>query len=70
MDASGETDLKLARVFISMENWPEAAGPLQQSLEKLPEDKRGQAWLYLKPVETHLKLRAGQGDIFTRLGGG
>lgn len=54
MDASGETDLKLARVFISMENWPAAAGPLQQSLEKLPEDKRGQAWMLSGMVNYHL----------------
>lgn len=54
MDTSGETDLKLARVFISMENWPAAAGPLQQSLEKLPEDKRGQAWMLSGMVNYHL----------------
>ncbi len=54
MDASGETDLKLARVFISMEQWDEAAGPLQQSLEKLPEAKRGQAWMLSGMVNYHL----------------
>jgi tetratricopeptide (TPR) repeat protein len=54
MDASGETDLKLARVYISMENWPAAAGPLQQSLEKLAEDKRGQAWMLSGMVNYHL----------------
>ncbi|MDO8825256.1 tetratricopeptide repeat protein [Methylophaga sp.] len=54
MDASGETDLKLARVFISMEEWSEAAGPLQQSLEKLPQDKRGQAWMLSGMVNYHL----------------
>lgn len=54
MDSSGETDLKLARVFISMEQWDEAAGPLQQSLEKLPEAKRGQAWMLSGMVNYHL----------------
>jgi len=54
MDQSGETDLKLARVFISMEQWPQAAEPLQQSLEKLPEDKRGQAWMLSGMVNYHL----------------
>lgn len=54
MDSSGETDLKLARVFISMEQWDEAAGPLQQSLEKLPEAKRGQAWMLSGMVSYHL----------------
>lgn len=54
MDSSGETDLKLARVFISMEQWNEAAGPLQQSLEKLPEAKRGQAWMLSGMVNYHL----------------
>jgi tetratricopeptide (TPR) repeat protein len=54
MDSSGETDLKLARVFIGMENWTEAAGPLQQSLEKLPENKRGQAWMLSGMVNYHL----------------
>ncbi|MDX1751157.1 MAG: tetratricopeptide repeat protein [Methylophaga sp.] len=54
MDSSGETDLKLARVFISMEQWNKAAGPLQQSLEKLPEAKRGQAWMLSGMVNYHL----------------
>lgn len=54
MDSSGETDLKLARVFISMEQWDEAAGALQQSLEKLPEAKRGQAWMLSGMVNYHL----------------
>ena len=54
MDSSGETDLKLARVFISMEQWDEAAGPLKQSLEKLPEAKRGQAWMLSGMVNYHL----------------
>jgi len=54
MDSSGETDLKLARVFISMENWSEAADPLQQSLEKLSENKRGQAWMLSGMVNYHL----------------
>ena len=54
MDSSGETDLKLARVFISMEQWDEAAGPLQQGLEKLPEAKRGQAWMLSGMVNYHL----------------
>ncbi|AFI83728.1 tetratricopeptide repeat protein [Methylophaga nitratireducenticrescens] len=57
MDSSGETDLKLARVFISMEQWDEAAGPLQQSLEKLPEAKRGQAWMLSGMVNFHLGNR-------------
>lgn len=54
MDASGETDLKLARVLVSIENWPKAVGPLQQSLEKLPEAKRGQAWMLSGMVNYHL----------------
>ena len=54
MDSSGETDLKLARVFISMEQWDEAAGPLQQSLEKLHGAKRGQAWMLSGMVNYHL----------------
>ncbi len=54
MDSSGETDLKLARVLISTEQWSQAAAPLQQSLEKLPEDKRGQAWMLSGMVNYHL----------------
>lgn len=54
LDSSGETDLKLARVYIGSEDWAAAAAPLQQSLEKLPEAKRGQAWMLSGMVNYHL----------------
>lgn len=54
MDPSGATDLKLARVLVSIEQWSQAADPLQQSLQKLPEDQRGQAWMLSGMVNYHL----------------
>lgn len=54
MDDSGETDLKLSRVYVAQEKWPQAEQALQQSREKLAGDKRGEAYLLSGMVQFNL----------------
>jgi len=63
LDKTGETDLKLGRVFTSSENWQQALSPLQNSLEKLPKPQRGlpvlllgTAYFYLNKTEQAEKM--------------
>ncbi|MCX4190608.1 tetratricopeptide repeat protein [Methylophaga sp. OBS3] len=54
-DNSGETDLKLARLYVSEEQWQEAVAPLEAATEKLTNSKKGDALLMGGMVQFHLK---------------
>lgn len=54
LDESGETDLKLGRVYISQEQWQQAVDPLAVSLQKLSDDERGDAYLLSGMVQFNL----------------
>jgi tetratricopeptide (TPR) repeat protein len=63
LDESGETDLKLGRVFVGIEQWQQAIAPLTTSLEKLvPEEQGlphlllGTAYFYLNKPEQAEKM--------------
>jgi tetratricopeptide (TPR) repeat protein len=47
MDSSGQSHLKLAQVYVSMESWEQAVTTLEQSLTKLPKQDQGRAQLLL-----------------------
>lgn len=53
-DASGETDLKLSRLYVSEEQWQSAEAPLAAAIEKLSSDKKGDALLMAGMVQFHL----------------
>ncbi len=54
LDNSGKTDLKLGRVFFTMEEWRQAVRPLSAALDKLNDEKVGTASLLLGMVQFHL----------------
>ncbi len=54
-DDSGETDLKLARLYVSEEQWQQAEAPLSAAIEKLAGDKKGNALLMAGMVQYHLE---------------
>lgn len=54
MDGSGKTDLKLSRVYVAQEKWQQAERTLQQTVEKLSSDTRGEAYLLLGMVQFNL----------------
>lgn len=54
MDDSGKTDLKLSRVYVAQEKWPQAEQILQQTVEKLSSDTRGEAFLLSGMVQFNL----------------
>jgi tetratricopeptide (TPR) repeat protein len=63
LDESGETDLKLGRVFVGVEQWQRAIEPLANSLEKLDSSERGlphlllgTAYFYLNKPEQAEKM--------------
>lgn len=47
LDDSGQSDLKLGRVRVTLEQWDKAITPLQNSLTKLATDKQGEPSLLL-----------------------
>ena len=53
-DGSGETDLKLARLYVSEEQWQAAEAPLTAAIEKLKGERRGDALLMAGMVQFHL----------------
>lgn len=53
-DASGETDLKLARLYVSEEQWQQAQAPLSDAARKLAGNKKGDALLMAGMVQYHL----------------
>lgn len=54
MDSSGESHLKLAQVYVSMEDWEQVVTTLQQALDKLPNKDQGRAQLLLGTSYFHL----------------
>lgn len=52
-DATGETDLKLARLYVSEEQWQAAEAPLTAAIEKLKGERRGDALLMAGMVQFH-----------------
>lgn len=54
LDETGETDLKLGRVYIGLEHWQQAEAPLTSSISKLKGDKQGTAMLLLGMVYFNL----------------
>lgn len=54
-DATGETDLKLARLYVSEEQWQAAEAPLIAAIEKLKGERRGDALLMAGMVQFHLE---------------
>jgi tetratricopeptide (TPR) repeat protein len=63
LDESGETDLKLGRVFVGIEQWQQAIAPLTNSLEKLAPTEQGlphlllgTAYFYLNKPEQAEKM--------------
>lgn len=54
-DGSGETDLKLARLYVSEEQWQKAQDPLSAAIDKLAGDKKGDALLMAGLVQYHLE---------------
>jgi len=54
IDQSGEADLQYGRVLFGLEQWQNAVKPLTKSVDKLDNDKRGEALLLLGMTQFHL----------------
>ncbi|AFJ02535.1 TPR domain protein, putative component of TonB system [Methylophaga frappieri] len=54
-DNSGETDLKLARVYVSEERWQSAQEPIVAAIDKLSSEKQGDAYLLAGMIAYHLE---------------
>ena len=67
-DSSGETDLKLARLYVSEEQWQQAESPLNAAIEKLSGNKRGDALLMAGMVQFHLDNFSRAEDLLKQAG--
>lgn len=67
-DDSGETDLKLARLYVSEEQWQSAEAPLAAASEKLSGDKKGAALLMAGMVQFHLDNYRRAEDLLKQAG--
>ena len=66
LDNSGKTDLKLGRVFFTMEEWQQAVMPLTKALDKFNGDQVGTASLLLGMVQFHRNNLAQAKKQFTK----
>lgn len=67
-DGSGETDLKLARLYVSEEQWQQAEAPLSAAIDKLAGDKKGNALLMAGMVQYHLENFSRAEDLLKQAG--
>ncbi|MDT8310261.1 MAG: tetratricopeptide repeat protein [Methylophaga sp.] len=67
-DNSGETDLKLARLYVSEEQWQQAEAPLSAAIDKLSGDKKGAALLMAGMVQFHLENFSRAEDLLKQAG--
>lgn len=67
-DSSGETDLKLARLYVSEEQWQQAEAPLSAAIDKLAGDKKGNALLMAGMVQYHLENFSRAEDLLKQAG--
>ncbi len=67
-DSSGETDLKLARLYVSEEQWQSAEAPLAAASDKLSGGKKGAALLMAGMVQFHLKNFSRAEDLLKQAG--
>jgi tetratricopeptide (TPR) repeat protein len=67
-DSSGETDLKLARLYVSEEQWQSAEAPLAAASDKLSGGKKGAALLMAGMVPFHLKNFSRAEDLLKQAG--
>lgn len=67
-DNSGETDLKLARLYVSEEQWQQAEAPLSAAIDKLSGDKKGDALLMAGMVQFHLENFRRAEDLLKQAG--
>ncbi|HET8808220.1 MAG TPA: tetratricopeptide repeat protein [Methylophaga sp.] len=67
-DNSGETDLKLARLYASEEQWQQAQAPLTAAIDKLAGDKKGDALLMAGLVQYHLENFSRAVDLLKQAG--
>lgn len=67
-DGSGETDLKLARLYVSEEQWQQAQAPLSAAIDKLAGDKKGNALLMAGMVQFHLQNFSRAEDLLKQAG--
>ncbi len=67
-DGSGETDLKLARLYVSEEQWQQAQAPLSAAIDKLAGDKKGDALLMAGLVQYHLENFSRAEDLLKQAG--
>lgn len=67
-DGSGETDLKLARLHVSEEQWEQAEAPLSAAIDKLAGDKKGNALLMAGMVQFHLNNFSRAEDLLKQAG--
>jgi len=66
MDKSGESHLKLAQVYVTMESWEQAVTTLDQALDKLSGQELGRAQLLLGTSYFHLSQLQQAKTAFTR----
>jgi tetratricopeptide (TPR) repeat protein len=66
MDRSGQSHLKLAQVYVSMESWEQAVTTLKQALDKLPDQDLGRAQLLLGTSYFHLSQLEQAQSAFSR----
>jgi len=66
LDGSGESDLKLSRVFFGLENWQDTEQSLAKSLAKLNGQRVGKALLLLGMTQFHLEKLSQAKESFTK----
>ncbi len=66
LDPTGETDLKLGRVYIGTERWQQAITPINASLEKLPKSEQGLSHLLLGTAYFYLNQPAQAEKMFKK----